>query len=219
MKRSFFGVAILLGSLAVALAGCGGGGGGSSTVLAQTLSDDRADGDIGFTAAPSAGGTFTFSAASVAGNVRFGIDSASPNAPEHRAFLDFPLDGSTGGDVLPTGVAIASADIEVFVNRVRFAAPVPTLVDLVPFAIPMVAADFDSPPLTPTSFRSLNFFSADQGDFVRIDVTPLMREAQQNSLRNFQVRLLLDSAATAGLVEIADAESRRAPLLSVEYLP
>lgn len=219
MKRSFFGIGILALAFVTALAGCGGGGGGTRTEIVQTLSDARADGDIRFTAPPPAGGTFSFSQASVAGNVLFGIDSASPNLPESRAFLDFPLDGSNGGGVLPLGVSIVSADIEVFVRRVSFSATVPALLDLVPFAIPLVAADFDSPPLTPASFRTLNFFATDQDNFVRIDVTSLMAEAQRQGLRNFQVRLLLDTLATAGLVEIADAAAGQAPLLTVEFAP
>ncbi len=221
MKRSFFGSGVVVLSFVLALAGCGGGGGdgGTSTVIAQTSSDVRADGDIGFTAPPPVGGTFSFSQASVAGSVLFGIDGADPNLPEFRAFLDFPLDGSNGGDAIPLGVQITSADIEVFVKRVSFAATVPVLLDLVPFAIPVVVADFDSPPLTPTSFRSLNFFSTDQAEFVRIDVTALMQEAQRRGLRNLQLRFLLDTSATAGLVEIADAGASHAPLLSVEYVP
>jgi len=224
MKRSFFGIEIWALSLVVVLAGCGGGGGGGDsggtrTVVIQTLSDVRADGDIGFTSATPVGGAFSFSQAGVAGNVLFGIDSASPNPPEFRAFLDFPLDGSKGGGVLPLGAPIVSADIEVFVRRVSFAAIVPTLLDLVPFAIPLVTADFDSPPLTPTSFRTLNFFSTDQGNFVHIDVTALMAEAQRQGMRNLQVRFLLDTLATAGLVEIADAGAGRAPLLTVEFVP
>lgn len=221
MKRSFFDSGVVVLSFVLALAGCGGGGGGggTNTVIAQTLSDVRADGDIGFNAPPPIGGTFSFSQASVAGSVLVGIDGASPNLPEFRAFLDFPLDGSNGGDALPLGALIASADIEVFVKRVSFAATVPVLVDLVPFAIPFVAADFDSPPLTPTSFRNVNFFSTDQDNFVHIDVTTLMREAQRQGLRNFQVRFLIDTSATAGLIEIADAGTARAPLLTVEYVP
>ncbi len=220
MKRSLFGSGILVLSFVLALAGCGGGGGGgTNTAIAQTLSDARADGDIGFSAPPPIGGTFSFSQASVVGNVRFGIDAANPSLPEFRAFLDFPLDGSNGGDALPRGVVPPPADIEVFVNRVSFAATVPTLVDLVPFAIPLLAADFDSPPLTPASFRALDFFSTDQGNFVLIDVTALVREAQGRGLRNLQLRFLLDTSAAAGLVEIADADPDRAPLLTVEYVP
>jgi hypothetical protein len=187
--------------------------------VVQTLSDLQADGSIGFTAPPPAGGTFSFSRAAVAGSVRFGIDDADPNLPEFRAFLDFPLDGSNGGGALPLGVPIVSADIEVFVNRASFAATVPTLLELVPFAIPLVAADFNSPSLTPTSFRTLNFFSTDQGNFVRIDVTSLLAEAQRQGLRNFQVRFGLDTSAAAGLVAIADAGANRAPLLTVEFVP
>lgn len=220
MKRRYFGIVIPALAFLVALPGCGGGGSGDAgTVIVRTLSDVRADGGIGFTAPPPAGGTFTFSQASVAGSVQFGSESASASSPELRAFLDFPLDGSNGGGVLPLGARIVSADIEVFVRRVGFAATIPTLLDLVPFAIPLVAADFDSPPLTPTSFRNLNFFSTDQDNFVRIDVTALMAEAQRQGLRNLQLRFLRNASATTGLVEIADAGAAQAPLLSVEFDP
>ncbi|MBI5419533.1 MAG: hypothetical protein HZA60_05545 [Deltaproteobacteria bacterium] len=202
--------------LAGVLAGCGGGGNAAVTVFGQTLSDQRADGDVSFDPVLN---TFTIAHATDTGNVILGIDEGNINFPEFRAFLDFPLDGSTGGDAIPLNAVIVSADIEVFVSRVDFATPVPTLLDLVTYPVTgPTAVDFNSPPLTPTSFRTLNFFAADEGNFVRIDVTPLMKEAQRQGLRNFQLRFLLDFVpGAAGLVTIADAGAGTAPLLTVEF--
>jgi hypothetical protein len=205
------GILGLVGVLAVLLAGCGGGGGdGPHTVVIQSLSDQPADGDIGFTAP----GTFTISQANVTKNVLYGIDSGGT---EFRAFLDFPLDGSTGGGVVPLGAAIVSAYIEVFVNNVSISSPVPTLLDLVPFPITgLTSADFNSTPfLTRPSF---DIFRSDINTFVRIDVTSLMVEAQRRGLPDLQLRFLLDFIPGAsGLVEIDDGAAGRAPLLTVEF--
>jgi len=207
-KRFLAGMALVL---TAALAGCGGTT--STTTVAQTFSDLNADGDIAFTA-PA---TYTFSQDILPrpGNVFFGLDGAGS---EFRAFLDFPLDGSTGGGVVPSGATIVSADIEVFINNVSLASTVPTLVDLVPFPIThLTPTDFNSIPLATRS--SFNFLRSDIGNFVRIDVTSLMQEAQRQGLSNFQVRFLLDLVPGAGgLVEIADGVSTAtAPLLTVEY--
>jgi hypothetical protein len=199
------------------LASCGGGGViATTTIVGQTLSDPRADGDVEFDPVLN---SYTVSHASGTGNVIFGIDSSNPNLPEFRSFLDFPLDGSNGGSAIPLNAVIVAADIEVFVSRVSFATTVPTLLDLVTFpATGPTSADFNSSPLTPTSFRSLSFFTTDQGNFVRIDVTPLMQEAQRQGLRNFQLRFLLDFIPGAGgLVTFADSSAATAPQLTVEY--
>ena len=143
------GILGLVGVLALFLAGCGGGD-DRNTVVIQSLSDQPVDGDIGFTA-PA---TFLISQADVTRNVQYGIDSGGT---EFRAFLDFPLDGSTGGGVVPLNAVIVSADIEVFVNNVSFSSSVPTLLDLVPFPITgLTSADFDSVPLLTRSHRSIS---------------------------------------------------------------
>ena len=193
---------------------CGGGGGDSRTIfIAQTFSDQTVDGDIAFdpvlqTSTISNGPDTLF----------FGIDDLNPNLPEYRAFLDFPLDGSNGGDVIPANAVIVSATLELFLNEVNFATTVPTLLDLVLYHVPgLTPQDFNSPPLM---FQRLNFFRSDQGKFVTIDVTPLMREAQRLGLSNFQVRFLLDSdISNIGFVGIEDRPSitLTAPLLTVEY--
>jgi len=201
------GILGLVGVLALVLAGCGGGD-GHRTVVIQTVSDQPADGDIGFTA-PA---TFLISQANATGNVQYGISGAT----EFRAFLDFPLDGSNGGGVVPLSAVIVSADIEVFVDNVSFSSSVPTLLDLVPFSIGgLISADFNSAPLltrTPFDIRTL-----DINNFVRIDVTSLMVEAQRLGLRDLQLRFLLDFPAVAGLVMLDDGVLGRAPILTVEF--
>ena len=204
------GILGLVGVLALILAGCGGGD-GPHTVVIQSLSDRPVDGDIGFTA-PS---TFLISQASATGNVQYGFDSGGT---EFRAFLDFPLDGSTGGGVVPLNAFIVSADIEVLVNNVSFASSVPTFLDLVPFPITgtgLTGADFDSPPLlTRTQF---DIRTLDINNFVRIDVTSLMIEAQNRGDRSLQLRFLPASLAS-GLVELDDSSVvGDAPRLTVEF--
>ena len=180
------------------------------TVVIRSLSDQPVDGDIGFTA-PN---TFSISQANATGNVLYGLDSGGT---EFRAFLDFPLDGSTGGGVVPLNAVIVSADIEVLVNNVSFASSVATFLDLVPFPITgLTSADFDSAPL---STRPLfDIFPSDINNFVRIDVTSLMIEAQNRGDRNLQLRFLLDPIAVSGLVELDDSSVvGNAPLLTVEF--
>jgi hypothetical protein len=196
--------------LVLALSGCGGGD-RRTVFVAQILSDQPADGDIAFD------GT-NFIIANGPDTLFFGIDDNDPNFPEYRAFLDFPLDGSTGQDVVPANAVIVSATLEVFIDRVNFTSPVPTLLDLVQYPISgLTSGDFNSVPLT---FRSLDFFSSDVGNFVDIDVTPLMVEAQRLGLPDFQVRFLLDFVPNPiGLVGIEDRPNitLTAPLLTVEY--
>lgn len=201
------GILGLVGVFALFLAGCGGDG--HRTVVIQSVSDQPVDGDVGFTAP----GTFTISQADVARNVQYGIDAGGT---EFRAFLDFPLDGSTGGGVVPLSAVIVSADIEVFVNNVTLSASVPTLLDLVSFPVTgLTSADFDSAPLLTRS--QFDIRTLDINNFVRIDVTSLMVEAQRLGLRDLQLRFLLDLVATSGLVQLDDGVLGRAPLLTVEY--
>jgi hypothetical protein len=211
MKRLLcLGVAAIL---AIALSACGGGGDSRNIFVAQILSDQQADGDIAFDPVLS-----LYTITNGPDTVFFGIDEENLNLPEFRAFLDFPLDGSTGDDVVPLGAPIRSATIEVFVNQVGFATTIPTLVELVQYPISgLRVQDFDSLPL---ESRSLDFFGSDLGNYVAIDVTPLMGEAQRLRLTDFQVRFLLDFVPGAnGLVGIEDrpAITLTAPLLIVEY--
>jgi hypothetical protein len=207
------GILGLVGVLALVLAGCGGGGDDLHTVVIQSLSDQTADGDIGFTAS----GQFIISQADdpATGNVLYGVDSGGT---EFRAFLSFPLDGSTGGGEVPLNAVILSADIEIFVNDVSFASSVPTLIDLVSFPVTgLTSFDYDSNPLLTRS--PFNIFSSYISNSVPvvIDVTSLMVEAQRQGMANLQLRFLLDLTATSGLVEIDDGARATAPLLTVEY--
>jgi len=205
-KQIGFGVAAIL---ALVLAGCGGGD-ARTIFIAQIFSDQPTDGDIAYDGViftPTMGPNTLF----------FGIDDNDPNFPEYRAFLDFPLDGSTGQDIVPADAEIVSATLEIFIDRVNFADPVPTLLDLVQYPLTgLTAADFDSPFL---ASRSFDFLASDTGNFVAIDVTPLMREAQRLRLSDFQVRFLLDITAVFGFVGIEDRPNvaLTAPLLTVEY--
>lgn len=198
----------------ISIAACGGGDDYHRAIFtAQILSDQPADGDIAF---DSVNQTHTIT--NGPGTLFFGIDDLNPNHPEYRAFLDFPLDGSTGGDIVPADAVIVSATLELFINEVSFATVVPTLLDLVPYPVSgLRSRDFDSPPLV---FQRLKFFRADQGKPIAIDVTPLMREAQRLRLSDFQMRFLLDLAVSdIGFVGIEDLPrvSITAPLLMVEY--
>jgi len=198
----------------ISIAACGGGDDSPRAIfVAQILSDQPADGDIAFDPVQQ-----TFTITNGPGTLLFGIYDLNPNLPEYRAFLDFPLDGSTGGDVVPADAVIVSATLELFVNAVSFATAVPTLLDLVPYPVSgLRPQDFNSSPLM---FQRLNFFPSDQRKPVAIDVTPLMQEAQQLGLSDFQVRLLLDLAVSyIGFVGIEDLPhiTITAPRLTVEY--
>jgi hypothetical protein len=204
----------LLTIMLLALAGCGGGGGADPRPVyeADIYSHQPSDGDIAFDAVRQ---LYTITKGPLA--LFFGIDAGDPNFPEYRAFLDFPLDGSTGAAVVPADAIIVSATLEVFVNEVSFAPRIPTLIDLVSYPLSgLRVGDFTSPPL---QTQKVNFFSADQGAFVAIDVTQLMREAQRLGLSDLQLRFVLDLAVNSGLVGLDDRPtvSLTAPLLKVNY--
>ena len=208
------GILAIVGVLALVLAGCGGGdSSGPTTVFIQTLSAQGTDGDIGFTPLPPPG-SYLITQANITQNVLFGIDSFGT---EYRAFLDFPLDGSNGGGVVPLNAVIISADIEVFVNDITLSSTVPTLLDLVPFPFTgLTPADFDSPPLLTRG--AFNLFQSDVNNFVRIDVTSLMVEAQRRGSPSLQLRFLLDFVpGAAGLVNLDDGPAGSAPLLTVQF--
>ena len=194
----------------------GSGGGGSDpqpVIVAGIFSDQPTDGDIAFDPVLQ-----SFTITNGPETLFFGIDDLDPNLPEYRAFLDFPLDGSTGGEVIPANAGIVSATLEVFINEVSFAPIIPTLVDLVSYPITgLRVEDFDSFPLLS---QSLNFFASDLGTIVSIDITPLMREAQRLGFADFQLRFVLDFVTNVGFVGIEDlpSVSITAPLLTVNYV-
>lgn len=217
MRRiALFGLAVL----AAAAAGCGGGdravitgpgfvgiddtGAGTAPLLtvtftvppspirftARILSDPASDGHIIFDPVLNA------ILAPVAGppTVFFGEESSHPDFREFRGFLTFPLDGTTGQDAVPGDASIVSATLELFVESVSFAPVVPTFLDLVQYPFRRLSqADFNDVPL---DFRTLDFLSSDPGNFVLIDVTPLMVTAQSRALLDFQVRLSVDFGGT-----------------------
>jgi hypothetical protein len=182
--------------------------------VADIFSDQPTDGDIAFDPVLD-----SFTITNGPGTLFFGIDDSDQNLPEYRAFLDFPLNGSTGGEVIPPDATIVSATLEVYINRVSFAPIVPTFLDLVTYPISgLRVQDFDS---TPRLFRTLDFFDSDPGTLVSIEVTRLMQEAQFLGLPDFQVRFVLDFTTTnVGFVVINDlpADPSTAPLLTVRYV-
>ncbi len=216
MKKLFYlGITAIL---VLSFSGCGSGE--TRTIfVAQIFSDQPADGDIAFDPVLNA-----YTITNGPNTIFFGIDDSETNLPEYRAFLDFPLDGSNNGDVVPADAEIVSATLEVFVDEVSFAGTIPTLLDLVRFSISgLTSADFDSSPVQfsggADATLSFDFISSDQGNFVLIDVTSLMQETQRRGLSDFQVRFLLDFVTNTGFVGIEDRPNVTvtAPLLIVEY--
>jgi hypothetical protein len=204
------------------LGGCGGDGGdgsGPAQVVTHILSDAAYDGDIEQTS-PSVY-VVTQGMSATVQSVFAGIDPAA--GTEFRAFLDFPLSGVGG---VPGDATIDSAFLEFFVNDVEPpSGSVPIRVDLVSFQPPtLLGTDFDrsaQPPLASALVQG-DVTKADVGNFVAVDVTPLMVEAQRLGLLNFQVRIMEDlGPAIFTLVEIDDStgadRSSRAPLLTVTY--
>jgi hypothetical protein len=175
-------------------------------ITVNILSDPVSDGDIAFDPVLN-----TFTVTTGPPEVLFGEDSSDMNLPEFRAFLTFPLDGITGQPVVPSDAVIVSAFLEVLVTQVNFALSIPTFLDLVQYPFRgLSAVDFNIPILTPTSFRTLNFFYTDQGNFVRIDVTSLMQEAQlPPALLDFQVRFSVETAAALSSSRASSAEASR----------
>jgi len=205
----------LLSILAVMLliVSCGDGSDPQPVIVAGIFSDQPTNGDIAFDPILK-----SFTITNGTGTLFFGIDDLDPNLAEYRAFLDFPLDGSTGGPVIPANAEIVSATLEVFITEVSFASIVPTLIDLVSYPIiGLRVEDFHSSPL---SSQSVDFFASDLETIVSINITPLMREAQRIGLTDFQVRFVLDFVTDVGFVAIEDlpSVSSTAPLLIVSYV-
>jgi len=198
--------------LVFVFAGCGDDNDEGPVFEVFILSDQPVDGDIAFDPVQN-----SFTITNGPDTLFFGIDDLDPDLPEYRAFLDFPLDGSTGEDIVPSDAIIISANLEVFITEVSFAPIVPTLLDLVVYPITgLRVQDFDSSPLLT---QELDFFASDVGAYVSINVTPLMREVQRLGLNDFQVRLLLDLVANTGFVGIDDRPTVAitAPQLTVVY--
>jgi hypothetical protein len=213
------GVAMVCGILT--LAGCGGGDSGNppQKVTTQIYSDSSFDGDIALT--PSSTYTVTQGMSSSVQSVFTGIDPSSGS--EYRAFLDFPLTGSTG---IPSNASIQSAVLEIYVDSLQpRSGSLPIQIDLVAFQPPtIVGTDFDtvSQPALASITVTPDFTSADVGTLASIDVTSLMVQAQRQQLIDFQIRIMeVLGVAIPVLMEIDDSTGANrnslAPLLTVTY--
>ncbi len=210
MKRTF--LAIILAVITLAMFGCGDGSSPPPTFVTQIVSDQNFNGDI----TKPVTGPFLI----VQGNTQSlfaGIDPVSQ--AESRAFLDFPLTGAGG---VPGNAVIVSATLDLFISSFQSTvSTIPMRIELVSFTSILLAADYDSLPLT-TAIIRFPVFPSDAGKHVPVDVTSLMVEAQRLGLLNFQVRILEDfGPVTPGLIEINDTTGPNrgvlAPLLEVIY--
>jgi hypothetical protein len=207
----------------ISLAGCGGGDGGVAPpppiLTTQILSDPGFDGDIEQTS-PLAF-TITQGMSPTVQTVFAGINPAT--LTEFRAFLDFPLTGAGG---VPGNAIIDSAFLDIHIDSLQpGVGTIPILIELVSFQPPtLLETDFDrtlQPPLA-SVVVSPPISQADVGTNVSIDVTPLMVEAQNLGLVDFQVRIMEDlGPAIPILMEIDDTTGANrdtfAPLLTVTY--
>jgi hypothetical protein len=222
MKNHFKLCALFCLVAAFTLSACGGGdsGGGSPPLLTvQIASDPGLDGDIQETSPTSF--SVTQGMSPTVQSVYAGIDPAT--LTEFRAFLDFPLGGSGG---VPVVANIDSAFLDIYINSLQpGATTLPILIELVNYQPPtLLETDFDRSLQPPLAYVRVNppFIQSDVGTNVSIDVTPLMLQAQELGLVDFQVRILEDlGPAITGLIEINDTtganRSSLAPLLTVTY--
>jgi hypothetical protein len=212
-------VAMVCGILT--LAGCGGDGNGdpSRKVTTQIYSDSSFDGDIALPL--SSPYIVTQGMSSSVQSVFSGIDPSSGS--EYRAFLDFPLTGTTG---IPSSASIQSAVLEIYIDSLQPpTGSLPIQIDLVAFQPPtMTGTDFDT--VAQPALESINvtpdFTATDVGTLASIDVTPLMLQAQRQQLIDFQIRIMeVLGPAIPVLMEIDDSTGANrnslAPLLTVTY--
>ena len=214
----------LVGVLALVLAGCGGGGSSRSVFTGSIDSDRSVDADL--TLDLSGGGTPTLALASTNGNVLAGVtvDTGGTPVADTRGFLNFSLSS------IPLSASIRFASVTVYLNQVTLDnSLLPT-----PFFLDLIDTDTFPPPIRTSDYsvafigtpRSFDFLNIDQGNFVEIEVTSLMQEAQIRGLSTFEVRFGFDEAAynadintTRGLIVIDDRASvpSQRPFLTVEY--
>ncbi len=203
------------------LSGCGGTetDDGPRTVTTHILSDPSFDGDIERIAPDTY--TVTQGMSSTVQSVLAGIDPVG--GTEFRAFLDFPLGGSRG---VPGDALIDSAFLELYVTNLDpITARLPLRIDLVAFQPPtLVGTDYSRSvqPALASVTVSPDISRSDVGNYVPIDVTPLMREAQRLGLADFQVRIMEDLGPPIPALMIIDDSTgsdrdSRAPLLTVTY--
>jgi hypothetical protein len=210
-------------SAILGLTACGGGSDGDGpppTYTTQIFSDSSYDGDI--EAAGQNQFTITQGMSASVQSVLAGIDPVG--GTEFRAFLDFPLGGSSG---VPANAGIDSASLEFFVDDLQpDTASLPLLIELVDIrALNLAPTDYDraaQPPLASVRV-SPPINHADIGNSVVVDVTSLMIQAQRLGLPEFQVRIMEDLVPTPveALMAIDDTTGpdrpKFAPLLTVNY--
>jgi hypothetical protein len=207
----------------ISLTGCGNGHDGdigpSILVTTQIQSDPGFDGDIEQTSPTSF--TITQGMSPTVQSLFAGIDPVART--EFRAFLDFPLTGAGG---VPGNAIIDSAFLDIYIDSLQpNVGNIPILIDLVAFQPPtLIDTDFDRSlqPSLASVVVSPPLSQADVGTNVSIDVTPLMIEAQNRGLLDFQVRIMQDvGPAIPILLEIDDTTGADrgsfAPLLTVNY--
>jgi len=214
------GVAIGVICALLCLAACGGHGGPiAPSFVTHILSDPRLDGDIEQISPTSY--IVTQGMSPSVQSVLAGIDPTT--GTEFRAFLNFPLTGFGG---VPGNAFIDSAFLEVLVDDlIPRNGRVPIRVELVAFQPPtLIGTDFDRIFLPPFGavLVSGDVTAADIGHFVAIDVTPLMIQAQQRGLVDFQVRILQDLGPPLFTLVVIDNpitanRPHRAPELTVTY--
>ncbi len=226
MKRF---LAVLTVFLSTALIGCGDNNGsfGQSTITTQILSNPVNDGDIALTTSNS----FTITQGNTQ-TVFAGINPAT--GTEYRAFLDFPL---TGADGVPGNAIIVSAFLDIYIDSVLLQTAGDTItirIDLVDIEPPNPLLDSDfyrsgsistAPALATTIVPPISLSSlSNSKNYVTVDVTDLMVQAQNLLLPDFQVRILEDNSVLGtppGLIEIDDRTGQNrdvyAPLLQVTY--
>ena len=216
------GFTLAIACAALSLAGCGGGDGGAAppppAVTTQILSDPGFDGDIAQTSPISF--IVTQGMSPTVQSVFAGVDPLT--RAEYRAFLDFPLTGAGG---VPGNAIIDSAFLDIHLDSLQpIIGTIPIVIELVSFQPPtLLETDFDPTLQPPLASVVINppISQADVGTNVSIDVTPLMIEAQNLGLVDFQVRISEDLGGGTILLEIDDttgaSRNTFAPLLTVTY--
>lgn len=217
-RNRWFYAAFML--FAVFIAGCDDNG---HNHVKWIYSDPRVDADINRDL--STGALSAPALAYDTGEIIAGLTFTPPSGPseyDYRGFLEFPL------DAVPSGATVDFASLTIYLNGVvlgntnQYALFFVDLIDTSYYTPPILSSDYSSPYVSTLPFY---FFSGDQGDFVEIEVTSLMRDAQALRLPSFRVRIgfdndayMADPGSTRGLVRIYDGPSfDYAPLLRVDY--
>ena len=216
--------AIAIACAVISLGGCGGGSGNNGPpplFTTQISSDPAVDGDIEQTSISPPAYSITQGMSPSVQSVYAGIFPAT--LTEIRAFLDFPLTGAGG---IPSNAIIDSAFVDIYINSLQpSTGSIPLRIDLITFQpLTLIGTDFDrvaQPPLASITV-SPPFTLADVGTNVSLDVTSLMKQAQQLQLNEFQLRILEDlGPAIPVVVEINDStgpdRATHAPQLTVSY--